>query len=375
MGFTNDWGGGWQTGLAFVANGGLSTRYETNIYTKAFTPVVGLTSSLGGPSGFAGFLEVNGVPQDQINQALQALGSNPNTGPSLGVNLAQMLITPTVTYSFNETHSIGFSPIIARQSFRAYGLGLFQSFSSDPDKVTNNGNDFSWGYGGRIGYLGNFGQLSFGATYTSRIYMQEFDDYAGLFAQGGDFDIPPTYGIGIAYRATPKLTLAADVTRINYSKIDSLSNEGPTANEFLSAFSNVLSNGTLPGTSISNPLGSGNGWGFGWKDATVIKIGMDYRYNNRWEFRLGYNYADVPYDDDQALFNVLAPAVVKHHVTTGLTYTQSKHSQWTLAYMHAFYNDVDFKYEGSGPLFGGQSYSAKNTMKQNALAVSYGYNF
>jgi long-chain fatty acid transport protein len=383
MGFANDWGGGWQTGLAFVANGGLSTRYETNIYTKAFTPVLGQSSNNSfpsppfppGPSGFAGLLEFGfGVDPNQIDLAEQALGNNPNTGPSLGVNLAQMLITPTVTYSFNRDHSVGFSPIIARQAFRAYGLGLFQAFSSDPGHVTNNGNDYSWGYGGRIGYLGNFDKLSFGATYTSRIYMQEFDDYAGLFAEGGDFDIPSSYGIGIAYRATPKLTLAADISRINYGEVDSLSNDGPTANEFLSAFSTVLSNGTAPGQSISNPLGSGNGWGFGWDDATVFKIAADYRYNNKWEFRLGYNYADVPYNDDQALFNVLAPAVVKHHVTTGFTYNQSKHSQWTASYMHAFYNDVEHDYKGSGG-FQGFSYSAKNTMKQNALAISYGYTF
>jgi long-chain fatty acid transport protein len=376
VGFSNDWGNGWHTGLAFVANGGLNTRYETNIYTQAFAPVIGMTNP---PAGFAGILTFPppngyGVDPNVVNQSLQALGNNPNTGPSLGVNMAQLLITPTVTYSFDEHNSVGFSPIIARQTFRAYGLGLFQAFSSDPKHVTNNGNDYSWGYGGRIGYMGNFGKFSFGATYTSRIYMQEFDQYSGLFAKGGDFDIPSTYGLGFAFRATPKLTLAADVSRINYSEIDSLHNDGPTADEFLNAFSYALSGGTAQGTSISNPLGSSNGWGFGWDDATVIKLAADYRYDDKWEFRLGYNYADVPYNNDQALFNVLAPAVVKHHITTGLTYTQSKNSQWTLAYMHAFNNDLDYTYQGTGQ-YAPFSYSAKNEMKQNAFAISYGYTF
>ena len=383
VGFANDWGNGWQTGLAFVANGGLNTRYSNNLYTTAFTPVIGQSSSNSfpsppspsGPSGFAGLLEFGfGVDPNQIDAAMGQLFTNENLGPSLGVNLAQLLITPTVAYSFNDKHSIGFSPIIARQSFRAYGLGLFQAFSSDPDNVTNNGNDYAWGYGGRIGYMGNFGDFSVGLAYTSRIYMQEFDDYAGLFAEQGDFDIPSTYGIGVAYRATPKLTIAADVSRINYGDIDSLANDGPTANEFLSAFATVLSNGTAPGQSISNPLGSNDGWGFGWDDATVFKIGANYEYNKNWTFRAGYNYSEVPYDDDQALFNVLAPAVVEHHLTAGFTYNQNEHSQWTVTYMRAFNNDVDNTYEGTNE-FAGFSYAAENEMDQNAIEISYGYTF
>jgi long-chain fatty acid transport protein len=153
-----------------------------------------------------------------------------------------------------------------------------------------------------------------------------------------------------------------------------MSNDGPTANEFLSAFATVLSNSTAPGQSISNPLGTNNGWGFGWDDATVFKVGANYAYDKNWEFRVGYNYSEVPYDDDQALFNVLAPAVVEHHATLGFTYTKDKHSQWTVTYMHAFYNDVDFDYKGTDG-FSGFSYGAKNEMEQNAIEVSYGYTF
>ena len=383
IGFSNDWGGGWQTGLAFVANGGLNTRYDTNLYTNAFTPVIGQSSNNSfpspplppGPSGFASLLQFGfGVDPNQIDAAMGQLFTNENLGPSLGVDLVQVLITPTVAYSFNEHHTLGFSPIIARQRFRSYGLGLFQSFSKSAGNVTNNGNDYSWGYGGRIGYVGHFGDFSVGATYTSRIYMEEFDDYSGLLAEGGDLDIPPTYGIGIAYRVTPKLTIAADVSRIDYGDVDALANDGPTANEFLSAFATVLSNGTAPGQSISNPLGSNNGWGFGWDDATVYKIAANYELNKKWTLRAGYNYSEVPYDDDQALFNVLAPAVVEHHVTAGFTYKQNENSEWTVTYMHAFNNDLDYNYKGKDE-FTGFSYGAKNEMEQNAIEISYGYTF
>jgi long-chain fatty acid transport protein len=380
FGVAMDLGNGWTTGLAVVANGGMNTRYNENLYTNAFAPVIGQSSNNTfpappGPSGFAGLLEFGfGVNPNDIDAAMGQLFTNPNLGPSLGVNLAQVLITPTIAYQINKNHSIGISPIIGYQSFRAYGLGIFAGFSSDPSKLTNNGNDDSWGYGGRIGYQGKIGWFSFGASYTSKINMQELDEYEGLFAEQGDFDIPSTYGGGIAIHPTSKLTIAADVTRINYSDTASINNDGPTANEFLSAFSFVLSNGTAPGAGVAHPLGTDDGWGFGWDDITVYKVGVNYDWNSRWTFRLGYNYAESPYDDDQTLFNVLAPGLVEQHFTGGFTYSPSTNSELTMTYMHAMRNDQDYTFAGSGP-FTGFSYDAKNAMQQNAIELSYGMKF
>ncbi len=367
-------------GLAVTANGGMNTRYgdadagNGNIYTDAFAPAIGFTSSFpGGPSGFAGLLESQGVPASAIDPNLIALGMNPNITPALGINLAQALITPTITYKFNDNHAVGFGPVIGWQRFRAYGLGLFQAFSDRPDKVTNNGNDNSVGYGARIGYQGTFFDMfSVGAVATSKIYMDKFDDYAGLFAEQGDFDIPATFGGGLAIHFTPRLTVAADVSRIMYSDVDSMSNKGPTADEFFAAFANALITGN--GSLLPNALGKNDGWGFGWDDIWVYKIGVDYAYSNKWTFRTGFNYAEVPFDDDQALFNVLAPAVVEKHVTAGFTYSPGQNSEITVAYMHAFRNNIDNTYTGSGN-FTGFSYGAKNDMYQNSIEASYAWKF
>ncbi len=381
FGIGSDLGNDFFVAVTAVANGGLNTRYGNpdtgfgNLYTDAFAPVIGDTSSSNfqpGPSGFAGVLELGfGVPASVIDPNLAQLYLNPNTTPSLGQNLAQILITPTLAYKINEHHSIGIAPAIGLQSFRAYGLGLFQAFSSRPDKVTDNGNDQAWGYGVRVGYQGKYGDFSFGASYTSKIYMDEFDDYEGLFAEQGDFDAPAIWGGGIAWRATSKLTVAADVTRIEYGDVDALANEGPTANEFLSGFVGAL---TGDSSLISNPLGTNNGWGFGWDDIWVYKLGVNYDHNREWTFRAGFNYAPVPYNNSQALFNVLAPAVVEKHATVGFTYNFIPNAEFTMAYMHAFNNDLDYTYVGSGQ-FAGLSYRAENEMTQNAIEASFAYKF
>jgi len=382
FGFTKAWSNRVTLGIAVAGNGGMNTRYgdadagNGNIFTSAFAPVIGDTSTatfFPGPSGFAGFLEAgpSAVPASIIDPNLAALYGNPNSGPSLGVNLAQALIIPTIAFKIDEHNSIGFSPVIGYQTFRAYGIGLFQGFSSNPSKVTNNGNDDAFGMGAQLGYQGNFGMLSVGVSARSKIYMSKFDKYAGLFAEQGDFDIPATFGLGLALHLTDSLTIAGDVSRILYGDVAAIANKGPTANEFFSAFTGALvGNPAL----IAKPLGSNNGWGFGWDDIWVYKLGVNFAASDSWTFRAGFNYAQVPYKDDQALFNVLAPAVVEQHVTAGFTHSLNKASEISVTYMHAFKNDVEYTYAGSGG-FTGFSYTAKNEMYQNSLEFSYGLKF
>ncbi len=400
FGISKAWGSNFTLGISLVANGGMNTRYGNadgvfpgsgNIYTDAFGSVVGNTTTgafpgvPSGPLGFAGFLEVLGpdfapatgdeIPSAVLDANLANLYGNPNTTPSLGVNLAQALLTPTIAWKINQNHSLGFSPVIGYQRFRAYGVGLFQAFSNDPGNVTNNGDDDAWGLGARIGYQGTLGIFSIGASATSKIFMEEFDDYSGLFAEQGDFDIPATFGGGIAVHLTPKLTIAADVTRILYGDVKAINNDGPTADEFFGAFLNALANpAPNPGSFVPRALGKNNGFGFGWDDVTVYKIGVNYALNSSWTVRGGFNYAEAPYDDDQALFNVLAPAVVEQHITAGFTYSPNQSNELTVTYMHALNNDVEFTYQGTGS-FAGFSYTARNKMYQNAIEASYAWKF
>ena len=89
--------------------------------------------------------------------------------------------------------------------------------------MTNNGHDSSTGLGLRLGYQGQLGsQVTVGAAYSPRINMSRFDDYRGLFAGNGDFDIPENINLGAAWQASPALLLALDYQRINYSGVASV---------------------------------------------------------------------------------------------------------------------------------------------------------
>ena len=322
-------------GLSIVANGGMNTRYNTNIFDTALAPAAGAP-----------------------------VGAMPNTD-TLGVNLAQVLMLPTLAYKINDDHSIGASLVVGYQRFRAYGLGNFAAFnfSGDAAHLTNNGDDDAWGAGARIGWTGRLtDSLTVGATYASKVYMQEFDSYKGLFAEQGDFDIPANYGVGIALKASPSVTIAFDVQRIEYSDVASIGNPGPTAAEFLGAFMAPIDSAKL--------LGADGGFGFGWEDITVYKLGVDYQYNSQWTFRGGVNIGESPIDPDQNLFNILAPGLVEKHVTVGFTYAPTAYNEISVTYMHAFREDQSYTYS-----MGPASYTTEIGMDQNAIELSYAMKF
>jgi long-chain fatty acid transport protein len=271
----------------------------------------------------------------------------------LGVDLIQLIVAPTVAFKVAPNHSIGISPLLGYQAFEAKGLQMFGMISSDPTKLTNNGHDDAFGYGVRIGYMGKITPtVTIGAAYASKMKFEEFDEYAGLFAEQGDFDIPENYNLGVAWQATPAVKLALDYQRINYSGVNSINN--PSLVPF--------------------PLGADNGPGFGWQDIDVWKLGAEYKYSQQLTLRAGYNRGDNPIPASDVTFNILAPGVIEDHVTLGFTYTLASGNELTMSYMHGFSNDVS----GASilPVFGGAPAPMGTEtieMDQNALGIQYSW--
>lgn len=277
----------------------------------------------------------------------------------LGVDLVQLVIAPTFAMKINKDHSFGVSPLIAYQRFRVQGLQAFMGFSSSPANTTNNGRESSHGFGLRLGWLGKVSEtVTLGAAYSTKINMSEFDNYRGLFAEKGDFDIPENYNFGIAVKATPKVNIAFDIQQINYSKVKSIAN----------GVTNTL---LAP---PANPLGTNNGSGFKWRDQTAYKLGVEYEYSKELMLRAGYNYGKTPIgnDRDSVTFNILAPATVEQHLTLGGTWTLANKSELTVSYMHGFNNSV------SGPsatALLGIGGTEKLEMYQDSLGIAYAIKF
>jgi long-chain fatty acid transport protein len=289
-----------------------------------------------------------------------APASNPLCGPGkLGVNLEQLIVAPTFAYQVNASNSIGVSPLYVYQRFSANGLQAFGGLSSDSTKLTNTGHDSSTGWGVRLGWQGKVADsVTLGAAYSPKINMSKFKRYAGLFAEGGDFDIPMNWSLGAAFKAMPAVTVALDFAHIDYAGVKSINNSGITPGY------------TGPNSPLA--LGNGSGLGFGWSSVDVVKLGVEYKYNDAMTLRAGINHGTNPVKSDQTTFNILAPGVVTDHYTVGMTYSVSKDSEVTVAYMHAQEKSVSGT---TNMYFNGVGGTETIKMYQNSLGAAYGMKF
>jgi long-chain fatty acid transport protein len=301
-------------GVSVFGNGGMNTDYKTSPFT-----------ALGGAS-------------------------------PAGVDLMQLFIAPTVAYKMGA-HAFGLSLNLAYQRFKAEGLQPFDNpfFSSSPGNVTNNGYDSSTGWGVRFGWTGQvLPTLTLGATYQTKTKMGKLDKYKGLFAEQGGFDIPENYGVGVAWKAMPALTLAADIQRINYGDVASVGNT-----------IDCLFAGACQ-------LGANNGAGFGWQNTTVYKLGVSYEMSQSLTLRGGYATLKQPIPQSQTFINILAPGVVEQHLTLGGTWTLPNKSEVTVAYMHAMENKVNGSGSIPAALGGGE---ANLRMSEDSLGIGWGMRF
>ncbi|MBU2491437.1 MAG: outer membrane protein transport protein [Bacteroidetes bacterium] len=297
-------------GLMFIANGGMNTDYETAIF---YDP----------------------------------------TSNETGVNLEQMFFGATYAIEFAENHSFGVTALMGYQKFAAKGTLSFAGFSSDPANISGNSNSTATGFGARFGYQGKvLPFLTFGASYQTKVGMSEFERYAGLFAEKGDFDVPATWNIGVAANANDDLTFALDVQQIQYSGVNSISN--PIIPNIQTAF-----------------LGNANGAGFGWEDIMVYKFGVMYNLTSDMILMAGYSHSDNPVASSEVLFNILAPGVVQDHISIGLSKLLEGGKEINASFTYALSNAVS----GANPLEAPNQQTIELQMSQIQFEVGYAFGF
>jgi long-chain fatty acid transport protein len=174
--------------------------------------------------------------------------------------------------------ALGIGLIYATQQINTQGVVAQIPVAPFIVAVPSHGTQTATGWGARIGAQWNASSdLSLGATYRTKTNMSSFSGYANdvLAYSNGSIDLPSEYGVGVAWRATPSITVAADVLRTEYSKV--AANQDPN--------------------------------GPGWSDQDVIKMGVAWALNPTWTLRTGFSSASKQIDGSRAAQNILSPAI------------------------------------------------------------------
>ncbi|MBL4622383.1 MAG: outer membrane protein transport protein [Immundisolibacteraceae bacterium] len=321
-------------GLAVYGNGGIGNKFADNPYDL----------SVGGGSP-------TGLPDTR----------------ELSLQMINMLAVPSISWRWNERHSFGVALLLAYQRIEIRGLGLFQCFTPTAaaaggcpaapaqlsEELTNSGKDHAVGAGLRIGWLGQLtDNFRVGLSASSVIRMTRFNHYAELLPDSGRFDLPAMFSAGIAYDFMPRWTVVLDWQRVIYESSRAFSNSGPV--------DTGVGPGLAPGGDL---LGGDKGFGFGWHDQDIYKIGFEYRPHG-WIWRGGYNVGKRQFSKTQFAFAPLHNSVMSQNLTMGVSRNHRQGRSWSLVFSRGL--NVDEK---------ASSAIGEVRIEHTEYAVEIGYNW
>jgi long-chain fatty acid transport protein len=215
-------------------------------------------------------------------------------------------VAPTFAYRFGaeKNNALALSVVGAISTVDLKGV---EAQSGQP----NPGREWKPGYGFKIGWMSQITtQLSMGAFYASKIRYAPWDHYAHLFPDGGRFEEPEQYGVGIAFRPTPKWLVAFDWLRFNYGNTHIFGNP----------------------VNFAVPLGRPNSTGFGFGNINAYRFGVQYEVTDRLTLRGGFELTDQLLRPNNTAFDFLVPPTLNRTYTIGATYRIGKQSEISFAY-------------------------------------------
>ena len=242
------------------------------------------------------------------------------TSSSLGVpqsGVQRTVVTPSLVQEWGDGGAAKLSAVLAYQRFASLGFGMSQwQDEIMPPTWAESGNT-SYGAGARVDVGGPLNErLRWGVAYQSRVGMDAFQNYRGVFSDPGDFDIPASASVGIRYALTPAFGVDVGVQRVMYSAIT------------------PFTSGSLP-TRFLALLGDSASPMFAWRDLTVYSLGWTLHDNDLGSLELRYTTRQQPLPTSVLLEHALAPVTANDMLSLGWSHALSQNSQMSFAASYA----------------------------------------
>jgi long-chain fatty acid transport protein len=214
-------------------------------------------------------------------------------------------IAPTISYALSDCLSIGIAPTLtaARMMFDPLGPSPIT-----PAPTAGSGSRVHWGGGLQVGvYYLTGNAWHFGLTVKSPQWFEDFRFFTPTGVTTFDIDYPMIASLGVAYSGFENWIFAVDARYVDYDNTAGFSE-------------------------------------FGWSNVFAGAIGAQYRVNDCWRLRLGYNFNQNPIHAGDVLTNISDPLIQDQNIAAGASYRLASNLDLSVAYVYLVNNEV------TGPL-------------------------
>ncbi len=247
-----------------------------------------------------------------------------------GTNFERQYFAPGIEHQFGDSGVLGVSAVIAYQRYSAANLGLFAASSPSQTTWLNAGyapyQESGYGTGVRLAvHQEVVSGIAFDAGFQSRIDMEEFAAYRGVYSQPADLDIPARARIGLAFQASELSWLSVAIERVMYSEISAFPSRY-LPNRFLS----LLGDSTSPA--------------FNWEDLTVYSVGYTWSDGKDQQWHIDLSTRTQPSPSSKLLSQALAGDLASSAMVVG--YSRRTGDRSRLAF-NAAYAPSEYAFGGS----------------------------
>lgn len=248
---------------------------------------------------------------DLVASNVASLGMFDENAPGL----AQRLVGLQLSHEFDGGVRVGAGVVVAEQQFASFGLGSHLIDSGEPMQMI--GAESATAAGVRLNAAQMLGErVSLQAALQSKIDMQPFQSYRGVFSDPGDFDLPAQAEISARIALSPRLGLALGTQRVMYSEL------------------NAFSSYALPERFLSL-LGDGTSPDFAWRDLTVYDVKLDYSIGRASRIDFRYSTQQQPEPSSTLLYNALSDEFTDRNFALGVSHRFERAGELSVAASHA----------------------------------------
>jgi hypothetical protein len=246
------------------------------------------------------------------------------------LGLERRLISPGLLHQLNDHQLVGVSAVFVTQSYGVSRLGMQSYDQTLPNNLRsdlyNPYQETGYGAGVSLALRSELRDgLTFDAGFQSRIDMNEFANYRGVYSQPADLDIPARARVGLAFQASDKSSLSVSVERVLYSEVG------------------AFASSNLPGRFLSL-LGDSTSPSFSWDDLTVYSVGWAWADNKGTSWHIDFSSRSQPSPSSRILSQAIDSDLAQNAMTIGYSRTMSMTSRFNI---NAAYAPAEYAFGGN----------------------------